>query len=97
MYMRIVRGRIVSGQWDAFESAFEQAVQMIGSPAGFKGRWLARDKSDADTGCSITLWESEADMKAFWNSKERTESMSLLQPYFVNEYTVSEYEVRLQR
>jgi heme-degrading monooxygenase HmoA len=45
-------------------------------------------------GYSITLWESEADMRAFWDSKEREEAMALLRPFFLNQFTITQCEVR---
>lgn len=97
MHMRIVWGRIVPGQWEKFEAAFEQAIKISGSPKGLNDRWLARDQADPDAGYSITLWESEGDMKSFWDSSARTEAMDLLRPYFMNQYTVTECEIRLPR
>ena len=70
MYMRIIWGRIASGQWDGFETAYKKATSLRGDVKGLKNQWLARDQADPDAGYSITLWESEADMRAFWDSKE---------------------------
>jgi len=74
MYMRIIWGRIVSGQWDGFEAAYKKATSLRGDVKGLKNQWLARDQADPDAGYSITLWESEADMRAFWDSKKREEA-----------------------
>ena len=65
MYMRIIWGRIVVGQWDGFEAAYKKATSLRGDVKGLKNQWLARDQADPDAGYSITLWESEADMRAF--------------------------------
>jgi rhodanese-related sulfurtransferase len=43
---------------------------------------------------AVTLWESEADMRAFWDSKKREEAMALLRPFFLNQFTVTQCEVR---
>jgi heme-degrading monooxygenase HmoA len=94
MYMRIIWGRIVSGQWDGFEAAYKKATSLRGDVKGLKNQWLARDQADPDAGYSITLWESEADMRAFWDSKKREEAMALLRPFFLNQFTVTQCEVR---
>src|SRR5262245_33019480 len=94
MLMRIIWGRIVSGQWDAFEAAFKKAISLRGDVKGLKNQWFARDLDDPDAGYSIKLWETEADMCAFWNSKTREEAMALLRPYFLNQFTVTHCEVR---
>ena len=94
MYMRIIWGRIAAGQWDGFETAYKKATLLRGDVKGLKNQWLARDQADPDAGYSITLWESEADMRAFWDSKKREEAMALLRPFFLNQFTVTQCEVR---
>ena len=94
MYMRIVWGRIAPGQWDAFEAAYKKAVSLRGEVKGLRNQWLTRDQDDTDAGYSVTLWDSEADMRAFWDSKKREEAMALLRPYFLNQFTVTHCEVR---
>jgi len=94
MHMRIIWGRIAAGQWDGFEAAYEKATSLRGDVKGLKSQWLTRDQGDPDAGYSITLWETEADMRAFWDSKKREDAMSLLRPFFLNQFTVTECEVR---
>jgi heme-degrading monooxygenase HmoA len=94
MYMRIIWGRIAPGQWDGFEAAYKSATSLRGDVNGLKNQWLARDQGDLDAGYSITLWDSEADMRAFWDSKKREEAMALLRPFFLNQFTVTQCEVR---
>lgn len=97
MYMRIIWGRIVPGQWDGFEAAFKKAIALRGDVKGLKDHWLARDQNEPDAGYSITLWDNEADMRAFWDSKKREEAMALLRPFFLNQFTVTHCEVRLSQ
>lgn len=94
MHMRIIWGRIASGQWDAFEAAYKKATSLRGDVKGLKNQWLARDQNDPDAGYSISLWDTEADMRAFWESKKREEAMALLRPYFLNQFTVTHCEVK---
>jgi heme-degrading monooxygenase HmoA len=95
MEMRIIWGKVLPGQWDAFEAAFKKAVEIRGDVKGLNGQWLLRDRSDPDAGYSISQWESEEDMRAFWDSKNRSEAMAVLQPFFVNQFTVTHCTVRL--
>ena len=95
MHMQIVWGKILPGQWDAFEAAYRRAVAGHGELKGLKSRWLLRDQNDPDAGYSVSLWESEADMKAFWDSPRRSEGMGLIQPFFANQYTVTQCDVRV--
>ena len=97
MYMRIIWGRIVPDQWDGFEAAFKKAIALRGDVKGLKDHWLARDQNEPDAGYSITVWENEADMRAFWDSKKREDSMALMRPFFLNQFTVTHCEVRLSQ
>jgi hypothetical protein len=51
MHMRIVWGKILPGQWDAFEMAFTKALKIRGEVKGLKSQWLLRDQNDPDAGC----------------------------------------------
>jgi heme-degrading monooxygenase HmoA len=93
--MRIVWGKILPGQWDAFEKAFVKALEIRGDAKGLVGQWLLRDQNDPDAWYSISQWESAEDMRAFWDTKQRGDAMAVIQPYFVNQYTVTNCEVRL--
>ncbi|MDQ2803768.1 MAG: antibiotic biosynthesis monooxygenase [Pseudomonadota bacterium] len=96
MHMRIVWGKILPGQWNGFEAAFKEAMVARGEVKGLKTQWLLRDQNDPDAGYSITLWEHAEDMRAFWDSPKRQEVMSAIQPFFVNQYTTTNCEVRLE-
>ena len=94
MYMRIVWGKILPGKWNDFEAAFKKAMAMRGDTKGLKDHWLARDMNDANAGYSITLWESEADMKSFWDSQRRKDVMAPLESFYVNQFTTTHCEVK---
>ena len=94
MYMRIVWGKIVSGRWNEFEAAFKTAMAARGEVKGLKDHWLARDQHDANAGYSITLWSSEADMQAFWDSPKRKAVTDPLEPFYVNQFTTTQCEVK---
>ena len=94
MYMRIVWGKIVPGKWDEFEAAFKTAMTARGEVPGLKDHWLARDQHDANAGYSITMWNSEADMTKFWDSDKRKAIMAPLEPFYVNQFTTTNCEVK---
>jgi hypothetical protein len=75
-------------------SSVQEGDSPAGDVKGLKNQWLARDQVDLDAGYSITLWDGEADMLAFWDSKKREEAMALLRPFFLNQFTVTQCEVR---
>ena len=93
MHMRIVWGKILPGKWNDFEAAFKTAMAARGNVKGLKDHWLARDQDDANAGYSITLWESESDMRTFWDSNKRKEVMALLEPFYVNQFTTTHCKV----
>ncbi len=94
MYMRIVWGKIVPGKWDEFEAAFKAAMAVRGNLKGLQHHWLARDQNDPDAGYSITVWDSEAAMKSFWDSPKRKQVMAPLEPFYVNQFTTTHCEVK---
>lgn len=65
-----------------------------GAVPGLVHHWLARDQHDADAGYSITVWGSEKEMAAFWDSPKRAEIMAPLEPFYVNQFTTTHCEVR---
>jgi heme-degrading monooxygenase HmoA len=95
MHMRIVWGRILPGRWDAFEAAYREAMARRGAVAGLRDQWLVRDRDDPDAGYSVSLWESEADMRAYRESPARSGVAGALQPFFANQYTTTHCDVRM--
>lgn len=94
MHMRIVWGKIVPGKWNEFEAAFKAAMATRGEVKGLKHHWLAHDQSDANAGYSITLWDTELDMRTFWDSQKRRDVMAPLEPFYVNQFTTTHCEVK---
>lgn len=94
MYMRIVWGKIIPGKWDEFEAAFRASMATRGEVKGLKQHWLTRDQQDKNAGYSITLWNSESDMQTFWDSQRRKEVMAPLEPFYVNQFTITHCEVK---
>lgn len=93
MYMRIVWGKIVPGKWNEFEMAFKASMAIRGELPGLRDHWLARDQADPNAGYSITLWDTEQAMKAFWDSAKRKEVMAPLEQFYVNQFTTTHCEV----
>ena len=96
MFMRIVWGKIRPGKWAEFEAAFKSAMAARGDLKGLKNHWLARDQEDPEAGYSITLWDSESDMQAFWDSPKRKQVMAPLEPFYVNQFTTTHCQVRYE-
>ena len=74
---------------------YKRALEIRGEVKGLKGQWLLRDQNDPDAGYSISQWDNEEDMRAFWDSPKRREAMSVLQPFFVNQFTITHCTVQV--
>lgn len=87
MFMRITWGKIKPGQWQGYEEAYRKGTTQTRGAKGLKGRWLVQDTDDPDAGYSITLWETEADMRGYFDDKTFKEKvLPLVQPFFVDQY-----------
>ncbi len=64
---------------------------------GLRGRWLAQDAGDKDTGFAVSLWDNMADMQAYEQSALYREIVGPLQPFFVGEYKTYRCEVKYSR
>jgi heme-degrading monooxygenase HmoA len=98
MYMRIIWGKIRTGQWEQYEEAYKNVLRP-GSEhiRGLKGRWLARDLDDPDAGYSVSLWETIEAMERYEASDFFRETVRpALQPYFMDQFTTAHCEVRVK-
>ena len=87
MVIRITWGKLRTGAWDEFERTYRENVLTKGKTLkGLRGRWLAQDAADEDTGFAVSLWDDLADMPAYERSALYREIMTPLQPFFVGEY-----------
>jgi heme-degrading monooxygenase HmoA len=96
MIMRITWGRIHPGKWDEYEKTYNATVVAKSKDVkGLRGRWLAQDMSDKDTGYAVSLWDSVEDMQAYEQSDfYKKEILPPLQPFFINAFTTSRCEVK---
>jgi heme-degrading monooxygenase HmoA len=97
MYMRIIWGRIRTGQWDRYEAAYKE-IFLAKKPVieGLKGRWLVRDVNDPNAGYSVSVWKSVEAMNKYESGEFfRTVVKPALQPYFVDDFTTAHCEVRV--
>ena len=94
MIMRITSGKLYPGTWDEFERMYlsllaDKAIQ------GLRGRWLARDVKNPDSGFAISIWETLEDMQAYEQSAVfRQEIQPTLQPFFAGEYHTYRCDVK---
>ena len=70
MMLRIIHGKLKPGTWDSYESAYKDVMKKAGKIPGLRGRWLAHATDDSDAGYTMSLWESEAAMKAYCSVTE---------------------------
>lgn len=95
MVIRITWGKLRAGAWDEFERTYRANVITKGENVkGLRGRWLAQDSGDKDTGFAVSLWDTLADMQTYERSALYTEIIAPLQPFFVGEYKTYHCEVK---
>lgn len=95
MVIRITWGKLRAGTWDDFERTYRTTVAAKGrNIAGLRGRWLAQDAGDKDTGFAVSLWDDLASMHAYEASPRYQEILAPLQPFFVGDFKTYRCEVR---
>ena len=95
MVIRITWGKLRAGAWGEFERTYRENVLTKGKGLkGLRGRWLAQDAGDKDTGFAVSLWDNPADMQAYEQSPLYREIMAPLQPFFVGEYKTYRCDVK---
>jgi heme-degrading monooxygenase HmoA len=95
MVIRITWGKLRAGAWNDFERAYRANVVAKGKNiAGLRGRWLAQDEGDRDTGFAVSLWDNLADMQSYERSGLYQEIVGALQPFFVGEFKTYRCDVK---
>src|SRR5437879_13513212 len=87
MVIRVTWGKLRAGAWSDFERTYRANVITKGKAVkGLRGRWLAQDSGDKDTGFAVSLWDNLPDMQAYEQSALYKERMRPPHPCFVGEY-----------
>ena len=96
MYARVINIYIKPGSMDEGINIYENAiVPAMRQQPGFKGTTLLTNR-DANTGISISLWETEADMQAGEASGYLQEQLGKAAKLFSAPPTNAHYEVSVQ-
>jgi heme-degrading monooxygenase HmoA len=94
MHARITWGRVKPGHWEAYEAAYRRDLVAAAPPEGLRGRLLVRDTDDRDSGGTVSLWETEADLRAYETGELRARVLPTLQEHFSGEFHTHCCEVR---
>jgi heme-degrading monooxygenase HmoA len=95
MLLRIIRGKLKSGTWNAFERAYKAAISKAGPVEGLCGRWLVQDLDDPDSGSTISLWTTEEALHAYESSDLLKNAITAnLAQYFSGQYETRRCRVR---
>jgi heme-degrading monooxygenase HmoA len=95
MLLRIIRGKLKPGTWDAFERAYRAAISNAGPVEGLCGRWLVQDLDDPDSGSTISLWTTEEALRAYESSDLLKNAITAkLAPFFSGQYETRKCRVR---
>lgn len=97
MHVRIIRGKLKPGTWDAYERVFQTELCAAKIP-GLKARWLMRDVGDENAGYSVSVWESEAAMRTYEaDTATRERLFAAMKPFFTGEFQEHHCEMRVTR
>jgi heme-degrading monooxygenase HmoA len=95
MFMRISWGRVKPGRWEEYESRYRAMVTGLSVGPLPKQRWLLRDLDNPDAGYAVSLWDNEADMRAYSQDPEvRKRIEAEFGDLFTGEYTTKLCQVR---
>lgn len=96
MHARVVTVQIQPGKTDEAISIYRDSVVPVGKQQkGFKGALLLAD-SNTSKAISVTLWETEADMKAGETSGYYQEQIAKFAGVFAGPPVGEHYEVSVQ-
>jgi len=96
MIVRIGRGHIRPGTWEAFEETYKRALLDTERPPGLQGRWLARDVDDEHGGYTIGIWDDEDALTEWLGSDSFAAAQEQMRPYFVGDFQVHTCDVRVR-
>ncbi|HXC76091.1 MAG TPA: antibiotic biosynthesis monooxygenase [Candidatus Acidoferrum sp.] len=94
MHARITWGTVKPGHWEEYEAAYRQEVLSREKPAGLRGRMLVRDSDDQDSGATVSLWDSEADMLAYEQGALTSRVLPALEQHLIGKFHTHRCEVR---
>lgn len=94
MHARITWGTVKAGHWEQFEAVYRSEIAGGERPAGLRGRLLVRDTEDGDSGGTVSLWESEEDLRAYESGELRARVLPLLEQHFGGTFHTHCCEVR---
>jgi heme-degrading monooxygenase HmoA len=95
MVIRITWGKLRAGVWSEFERTYRaNVITKDKTVKGLRGRLLAQDSGDADTGFAMSLWDNLGDMQTYEQSALYNEIVASLEPFFVGEYKTYRCEVK---
>jgi heme-degrading monooxygenase HmoA len=94
MVVRITRGKIKPGTWDAFEKAYGEACAAAGPVAGLISRSLSRNLADPDEGYPMSLWQSLEALEKYERDIMPQKVRPMLEAFFTGDYHSNHCEVR---
>jgi len=94
MHARITWGKVKPGHWERYEETYRSELVASEKPEGLRGRMLLRDTEDPDSGGTVSLWETEEDLRAYEQGELRARVLPLMQEHFSGEFHTHCCEVR---
>jgi heme-degrading monooxygenase HmoA len=95
MILRIGRGHIKPGTWDAFERVYHDVLVDREQPPGLRARWLVRDVDDEHGGFTVAVWDDADSVSAWLESDDFAVIQEAMRPFYVGDYQVRTCDVRV--
>ena len=92
MILRMAWGKVRFGTWDQYEKLYKSDVEpTVNSVKGLAVRELLRSTEDPDEGISITLWETEEDLKNYEASELQQSLSKVAEHLYRGEYWIKTF------
>lgn len=92
MILRMAWGKVQFGTWDEYEKIYKSQVEpTVNTVKGLAVRELLRSTEDPDEGISITLWETEEDLKNYEESELSRSLAKVAEHLYRGDYFVKRF------
>lgn len=93
--MRFSHGKLKPGGWNDYEKLYRELAAERTEVPGLIGSILARDADDADSGYTVSIWNTVEDLRAYEQSDRSKAIAARLKPLHSGDYSTIISEMRL--
>jgi heme-degrading monooxygenase HmoA len=93
--MRFSHGKLKPGAWNEYEELYCELASERREVPGLLGSIMARDADDADSGYTVSIWESLEAMRAYEGSDRAAAVAPRFMALYSGDYSTTISEMRL--